>query len=112
MISAVVVTNGKKMERLTDLLGKLKNLSDELVVIVDSTEYSMYRMIEVYTRNIKFSPGKGFFEAYYEDILRNCTCEWILRIDDDEALDDAWSKEELQKLSADTYATGYWFPRR
>jgi hypothetical protein len=112
MISAVVVTNGKKMERLTDLLGKLKNLSDELVVIIDSAEYSVYKTIEVYANSIKCIPGKGFFEAYYEDILRNCTCEWILRIDDDEILDDAWSKEELQKLSEDTYATGYWFPRR
>lgn len=111
-ISFVVVTSGRYLDRLTNLLKMASILADETVVILDNDKKSIYEKIKSYADTVVVLPGKGCFEAYSRDIFRYCTKTWILRVDDDETLSLSCTKEKLKKLISDRTAAAYWLPRK
>jgi hypothetical protein len=99
-------------DRIGPLLERLSALVDDIVVILDSRSSDR-------TERIASSYGPvhriGFDQHFVEctrALFRFCSGDWILSIDDDEWLDDTWTREALRTLVADRYATQYWFPRR
>jgi len=100
------------MDSLLKLIDRLKAVTDEVVIILDNTDELIIENLKKTADSVKTIPGKGYFEHYVQDIIDSASFGWILRIDDDEMLDDSWTREELKRLISDKYATHYLIPRR
>jgi hypothetical protein len=111
-ISFVVVTSAKNEKRLVTLLESLASLKDELVLILDNYDISIFNKLLSYADKVVQIPGKGSFEAYSKDILRHCSKDWIFRIDDDETLNAECTREILQNYISDRTVMSYWIPRK
>ena len=111
-LSFVIVTGAKRLNELNELLDSIKPLCDESVVILDNENVEIYNSVLKHVDVVKVSSGKGVFEAYVEDMFKYCSKEWIFRIDDDETLDNSWTRGNLQKYISDRSATSYWIPRK
>ena len=99
-------------DRIGVLLERLSELVDDIVVILDSRSTDGTEQIaRAYgaVHRIDFDPQ--FIEST-RSLFRFCAGDWILSIDDDESLGDAWTAEAVRTLVADRSATQYWFPRR
>lgn len=111
-LTFVVVTRGQDIKRLKKLLSIMKDLSDEIVVILDSEDNDIFEQILPYADQVKVIPNKGSFEAYIEDIFIYCTKEWIFRLDDDETLDNSWTRSIINNYISDSSSNSYWIPRK
>lgn len=111
-LSAVIVTNADRPERLISLLDSLRSFTDEMVVILDNKDPGIARLLATHTDKVKINYGKGAFEAYVGDLFQHCSKDWILRIDSDETLDNTWTRDMILHLTSDRLATHYWIPRK
>jgi pyruvyl transferase EpsI len=112
MVSAVIVTSAKNIDNLFALQRKLSEITDETVVIADNSDKTILRELQCCFGRVISLPGKGTFEDYYPDILKYAEYEWILRLDDDEMLNENWTRDKIIRLTENKSATKYWFPRR
>jgi glycosyltransferase involved in cell wall biosynthesis len=116
-LSAVVAIKNSA-ERLPPLLNQLAMLADELVAIVDADSTDNSEVIaRSYTEHVygiqshsRFN--ESLFAAFRSEVWKRCSGDWILRIDDDETLSPAWSREQLNRLMERREITHYYFPRR
>jgi hypothetical protein len=98
--------------RVAAVLGPLREVADEIVVAVDSRVDSdrLGRYAEIADRLFRFE-----FAPPYERILgwihAQCTGDWVLRLDGDEALSSA-ALERLPELIAARDVFQYWFQCR
>ena len=94
------------------LLERLSTLVDNLVVLLDSRSTDATEQIAKAFATVHHIEFDDHGIESLRSMVRFCTGDWILSIDCDEWLDDSWSREALNELTADRYATMYWFPRR
>jgi hypothetical protein len=111
-ISFVIVTSGRYLDSLINLLKSVSELVDETVVILDNDDEGIRDKIKMFSDVVVMLPGKGCYEAYSRDIFRYCTKSWILRLDDDETLSANCTKDMLKRLISDRTVFAYWIPRK
>ncbi len=111
-LSAVVGTkNGSG--RIPALLEKLRELADEVVVLVDSTTTDATAEVAgkcgatVHT----FVHDPHFIEMRRR-MLECCSGDWILNLDDDEMVNARWTRAALDEIMRDRTITHCWFPSR
>jgi glycosyltransferase involved in cell wall biosynthesis len=111
-LSAVVATkNGAG--RLPALLEKLRELADELVVLVDSTTSdSSAEVARQCGARVHPFVHEGQFVEMKRKMLEHCTGDWILNLDDDDMINSRWTRASVELLMADRAATHYWFTAR
>lgn len=103
----------KSADRLPKILESLRRVVDEIVVHVDpksgddtvdvAREYADYAQVAQ-----EWDVLQPFHQMY-----ERCKGDWILRVDDDETLCDAWTRERLREvLAASDATTNYFIPRK
>jgi glycosyltransferase involved in cell wall biosynthesis len=111
-LSAVVATrNGAG--RLPALLEKLRELADELVVLVDSTTSDDTAAVAAkagasvhsFVHDVQFTEMK-------RQMLTRCSGDWILNLDDDDMINARWNRASVDDLMNDRSVTHYWFTAR
>jgi hypothetical protein len=100
-------------DRLPRLLGALRELCDEVVVIVDerSSDGSDAVARELADDVFPFAHDDDF-ATIFEEMMRRCRGEWVLRFDDDETPAPAWTRARVRALAREHHLTHYRFPRR
>ena len=113
-ISAVVLTkNGAgRIERcLQSILHS--RFADEIVVCIDrETSDGTWSIVRHYTDKIHTLQTRGYIESVLAEMAGLCSGDWILRIDDDEALGGDWRREPIESLIHFNDITHFWTPRR
>lgn len=100
-------------DRLPGLLTALRELCDEVVVIVDdrSSDGSEDVAREFTGAVFRYAHGDDF-GTIFEEMMHRCRCDWVLRFDDDETPSAGWTRERVRALAAAPGITHYHFPRR
>ncbi len=113
-VSAVVLSkNGcGRLERCLESILRT-GFADEIVVCVDaSTTDNTFRLARSFTPNVHVIETSGYIESVLPEITAFCSCDFVLRIDDDEALGGNWDKASFQLLAAYNYLTHVWVSTR
>lgn len=99
--------------RLPRLLRSLGELFDEVVVIVDDRSGDGSEEIaRAFTGNVfRFSHDEHFGNIF-EEMMRRCKGEWVVRFDDDETPSPGWTRDRVRMLAGAHGLTHYHFPRR
>jgi glycosyltransferase involved in cell wall biosynthesis len=100
-------------DRLPRLLTALRELCDEVVVIVDerSNDGSDAVARELADDVFRFEHDPDF-NNIFEQMMARCRGEWVLRFDDDETPSPNWTRERVRNLATAPGLTHYHFPRR
>jgi glycosyltransferase involved in cell wall biosynthesis len=106
------VRAGNSADRIGPLLERLSSLVDHVVVLLDSRSNDGTEQIAKSFGTVHHIEFDDHYVESLRSMLRLCTGDWILYVDCDEWLDGDWSREAIRELTADRYATMYWFPRR
>lgn len=89
-----VCNESVELDRLLNLLTQHKQPSDEIVVQCDdgNTTPEVYNVLDKYRSHIRAIsfPLKGDFAAFKNNLKANCTGGWIVQIDADEMLQEAF----------------------
>lgn len=95
------------------LLQRLRELGDELVVVVDDTSTDdTLDVARQFTKNAHlFAHDPIFMEMRRQSIYR-CTGDWIYWVDDDDILSSRWTRPALEALMKARTVTHYWIPGR
>jgi hypothetical protein len=107
-----VVRTRESADRIRRLLERLSGLVDDVVVLLDSRSSDGTAQIAQEFGAVHQVEFDGHFVEAMRSMVRLCTGDWVLIVDDDEWLGDRWSRDVVRELVADRYATLYWFPRR
>lgn len=101
------------VSRLPKLLLALQELCDEVVVVVDErSSDGSEEVARQFTRDVfRFSHDQHFTNMF-EEMMRRCRGDWVLRFDDDELPSSNWTRDRVVALASDPGITNYHFPRR
>jgi len=98
--------------RLPAFLPSVKNIVDELVIVVDgASQDNTYEVAKHYTQCVYKTQHKGYPEFRLKEMLAYCDGEWILLISDDESL-IGWDKRRLTAIMSYKNITHCYFPRK
>lgn len=100
-LSVIVITQDEA-DRIGRCLNSVKDLADEIVVLDSGSTDATLEIVSAYTDKY-FSTDWPGYGAQKQRALAKATCEWILSIDADEALDaemQAWLADFLQQPPA------------
>jgi glycosyltransferase involved in cell wall biosynthesis len=99
--------------RLPRLIGRLRELCDEVVVIVDerSKDGSDAVAHELADHVFAFAHDEDF-ATIFEEMMRRCHGDWVLRFDDDETPAPEWTRARVREMAEAPSVTHYHFPRR
>ena len=87
--------------------------ADEIVVCVDAdTTDDSFRLARSFTSNVHVTETSGYIESALSTIAGFCSCDFVLRIDDDESLAGNWDKASFRLQAASHDPTQVWVPRR
>lgn len=95
------------------LLGRLRELADELVVEVDDrTTDDTFDVAKQFTEHVHaFRPDPMFVEVHRLSFYR-CSGDWIFLFDDDDVLGERWTRTAVEQLMRQRTVTHYWVPAR
>ncbi len=111
-LSAVVGTkNGAA--RLPALIEKLREIADEVVILVDSTtsDGSADVAARAGARVATFVHDQ-YFSEMRRQMLAQCRGDWLLNLDDDESLNSRATRSVLEAMMSKRAVTHYWFSDR
>ena len=111
-IAGLVITkNGEKHLDLILEQFKRINVAEIVVCVNDTTTDASVDIANKYTDKVHLLDFKGvlFAETILNEAYDKCSCEWILRIDDDELVSTQFT--DLHEKLHITAANGIWFPR-
>ncbi len=113
-VSALVLTkNGSgRLGRCLESIHRT-GFADEIVVCVDAeTTDDSFRLARSFTPNVHVVETAGYLESALSAITAFCSCDFVLRIDDDESLEGNWDKASFQLLATYNDLTQVWVPTR
>ena len=113
-VSALVLSrNGApRLERCLESICRT-GFADELVVCVDSaTTDDTLEIAKRFTPNVHVVETSGYIESALQKITAFCSCDFVLRVDDDETLDGNWDKQSFQLLALYNSLSHAWLPTR
>lgn len=94
-LSVILITKNEE-DRVERCLQSIANIADEIIVLDSGSTDSTVSICKKYTENVEVTDWPGFGKQK-QRALDKATCEWVLSIDADEALDKNMQKA-LQKL--------------
>ena len=113
-VSAVVLSkNGAK--RIARCLESIisTGFTDEIVVCVDAaTTDNTYEIARTFTPHVHVITTDGYIESALPKITSLCSCDYVLRVDDDECLAGNWDKASFQLLAIPNDLAEVWVPTR
>ena len=107
-----VVRTRNSADRIGRLLERLSALVDDVVVLLDSRSSDGTSRIAKEFGVVHPVEFDGHFIEVMRAVVRCCSGDWVLIVDDDEWLGSSWSRDTVRELIADRYPSLYWFPRR
>jgi len=113
-VTAAIASNGGP-ERLAACLRSIfeTGFADEIVVCLDRDAPSGSREAALmFTRHVYDIESEGYLESALPLLVAHCSGEYVLRIDDDELLGGAWTKDGFDGLVRMNSFTHFWLPRR
>lgn len=113
-LSSIVNTcGGIPFGHLRDLVRQLEALSDEVILFVDDIAPADFlaeaRLLCRDTRTLKHRDSPQQFVA---EMLAQCGCDFILRLNHDELLSPNWTRAFLDFVMADRRVNSYWIARK
>jgi len=113
-VSVVLITHNEEVN-LPHTLESVKPLVRDgrgEIIVVDSG--STDRTLEIarsYGAKIFSEPWKGF-AGQKNSAMDKASCDWVLQLDADEALEPGLAAELEVELKAGSQMTGFWIPRK
>jgi hypothetical protein len=113
-LSSIVNTcGGIPFEHLRDLVRQLEAFSDQVILFVDDISPADFcaeaRLLTPDTRILKHRDSPQQFVA---EMLAQCECDFILRLNHDELLSPNWTRPFLDCLMSDRQVNSYWIARK
>lgn len=95
------------------LLERLRELGDELVVAVDyTTTDDTFDVAKKFTQNVGHFAHDPMWAEMRTQSFRRCAGDWVFALDDDDRLSAGWSRAVLEQLMSSRPTTHYWVPSR
>jgi len=85
-LSVIVITKNEE-DRISRCLESVKNVADEIIVLDSGSTDQTVEICERYTAHVEVTDWPGFGKQK-QRALNKATCDWVLSIDADEALDE------------------------
>ncbi|MFA0125833.1 glycosyltransferase family 2 protein, partial [Vibrio sp. 10N.261.48.A2] len=98
-LSVIVITKNEE-DRIETCLKSVVDIADELVVLDSGSTDATVEICQKYTDNVTITDWPGFGKQK-QRALDKATCDWVLSIDADEALDEEMSKALVELLKQD-----------
>ncbi|TEW56616.1 glycosyltransferase family 2 protein [Psychromonas sp. RZ22] len=99
-LSVIVITKNEA-DRITRCLESVKNIADEIIVFDSGSTDDTVAICKEYTEHVHITDWPGFGKQK-QRALERATCDWVLSIDADEALDEKMQSELLALLTQAT----------
>ena len=95
------------------LLWQMQKLANELVVWIDEeTRDRTAKLCLEYGARVKnCRVTQGTIEPLLTELYESCSGDWVLRLDDDELMEDM-TRKDLDAMMRNDPITHYWLPRR
>lgn len=94
-LSVIVITKNES-DRIEGCLQSVVDVADEIIVLDSGSTDNTVELCKKYTDNVEITDWPGFGKQK-QRALDKATCDWVLSIDADEALDAAMA-DDLQAL--------------
>ncbi len=98
-LSVILITKNEA-DRVKQCLSSVVNIADEIIVLDSGSTDETVSICKKYTDNVEITDWPGFGKQK-QRALDKATCDWVLSIDADEALDEKMQAQLLQLLSQD-----------
>ncbi|MBD1576850.1 glycosyltransferase family 2 protein [Vibrio sp. S11_S32] len=107
-LSVIVITKNEE-DRIRGCLDSVKDIADEIIVFDSGSDDSTVEICKTYTEYVYQTDWPGFGKQK-QRALSKATCDWVLTIDADEALDEQLKQSIQQVLLQETITpTAYKF---
>jgi glycosyltransferase involved in cell wall biosynthesis len=113
-LSVVLITQNEEANlprTLESVLSLVRDRQGEIIVVDSGSTDRTIEIAESYGARVVTEPWKGF-AAQKNSAIEKATCDWILQLDADEALEPELAQEIQSALQADTTTRGFWIPRK
>ncbi|MGS0691930.1 glycosyltransferase family 2 protein [Shewanella sp. 30m-9] len=108
-LSVILITKNEA-DRVEACLKSIIDIADEIIVLDSGSTDDTVNICQQYTNNITITDWPGFGKQK-QRALDKATCDWVLSIDADEALDDEMKQALIDLLSQDSIEeTSYRLP--
>ena len=113
-LSVVLITQDEEanlpgtLESVVPLVGEGKG---EIIVVDSGSTDRTLEIARHYGAKIFSEPWKGF-AAQKNSAMDKSSCDWVLQLDADEALEPELAEEIAQAIGANSAFVGYWIPRK
>jgi hypothetical protein len=113
-LSSIVNTcGGIPLEHLAKLIRHLESFSDEVILFFDDASPADFvSEARQLTRYVRFLKHRESPHAFIGEMLEQCFCDFVLRLNDDELLSANWNREFLNHLMSDRQVNSYWIARK
>ncbi|CDT94425.1 glycosyltransferase family 2 protein [Vibrio coralliirubri] len=98
-LSVIVITKNEE-DRIETCLKSVVDIADELIVLDSGSTDATVEICQKYTDNVTITDWPGFGKQK-QRALDKATCDWVLSIDADEALDEEMSNALVELLKQD-----------
>lgn len=98
-LSVILITKNEA-DRITTCLRSVASIADEIIVLDSGSTDETITICQEYTNNISITDWPGFGKQK-QRALDKATCDWVLSIDADEALDTNMQQALTQLLEQD-----------
>jgi glycosyltransferase involved in cell wall biosynthesis len=113
-LSVVLITQNEEANlprTLESVLSLVRDGHGEIIVVDSGSTDRTMEIAKSYGAEVFTEPWKGF-ATQKNSAIEKATCDWILQLDADEALEPELAQEIESKLKSDTTANGFWIPRK
>jgi hypothetical protein len=113
-LSSIVNTcGGIPLEHLAKLIRQFESFSDEVILFFDdATPEDFVSEARRLTRYVRFLKHRDAPHEFIGEMLEQCFCDFVLRLNHDELLSANWNRESLNLLMSDGQVNSYWIARR
>lgn len=98
-LSVILITKNEA-DRVEKCLLSVQNIADEIIVLDSGSTDNTVEICKQYTEHVQITDWPGFGQQK-QRALDSATCDWVLSIDADEALDEKMQQALLQLLCLD-----------
>jgi len=103
-LSVILITKDEA-DRVERCLQSITNIADEIIVLDSGSTDSTVSICKKYTENVEVTDWPGFGKQK-QRALDKASCDWVLSIDADEALDKKMQKALQKLLEKNTISKG------